>query len=128
MKQQKASAAVEVALIFPLLLACVLAIAEYGIYFVISYETEQVAYQAAKIGAMAHMERAAIAGAEANRLITELGLSGYDPEVKVSNNPPGHTEVRVTFRYTTVTGVSDLPVVSLLFPSKVDKKASYKNF
>ncbi|NTU42701.1 MAG: pilus assembly protein [Nitrospirales bacterium] len=126
MRWQRAAPAVEFAL-FPLLLAFIIAVAEYGIFFFIAYETEQVAYQAAKTGSVAQIDRSAIATAEANRLITELGLSGYEPAIKVTVNPGESTTVRISFHYTTVTGISEIPVVGILFPSSIDKTASHKN-
>lgn len=128
MNYYRAFSALRIAVVFPLLLAFAIATAEYGIYFFIAYETEQVAQQAARAGAIAREARTAIAGAEANRLITELGLSGYNPEVRIAFNPPGNTSVNISFQYTSVTGIAELPGLSLLFPSRVDKTATQPNF
>ncbi|MFA5353502.1 MAG: TadE/TadG family type IV pilus assembly protein [Thermodesulfovibrionales bacterium] len=133
MRCQKGAAAVEVAIIFPLLLAFVIAIAEYGIYFLTAYETEQVAYQAARAGYIASDDKETAANAEASRLITELGLSGYGPNVSVVVTPPNtpqgsYTQVTVGFNYQSVTGVSELPGIGLLFPSRIERTAAYQNF
>ncbi|NTU42992.1 MAG: pilus assembly protein [Nitrospirales bacterium] len=132
MRCQRGAAAVEVAIIFPLLLAFVIAIAEYGIYFLTSYETEQVAAQAARAGAVApEASRETEAAAEANRLITALGLAGYNPTVTpaVITAPSGktYTQVNVNLSYNTVTGVSSLPGIGLFFPSKIDRTSAYQN-
>ncbi len=129
MRCQKGAAAVEVAIVFPLLLAFVIAIAEYGIYFLTSYETQQVAYEAARAGSIAPLaDKATAATAEANKLITDLALSGYNPSVSVTVTDQGDTQVRVIINYSTVTGVSNLPVVGAIFPNKIEQTAAHGNF
>lgn len=129
MRCQRGAAAVEVAIIFPLLLAFVIAIAEYGIYFLTSYTTQEVAYEAARAGSIAPLDdKVTAANAKANGLITELGLSGYNPAVSVTVSEQGDTKVVVSINYQTVTGLSSLPVVGAIFPNQIVQTATNGNF
>lgn len=121
MRGERGAAAIEAAIILPILILLIIGAAEYGIYFLQSYETEQVAYEAARAGASAAGDAAAketAATTKAESLIASFGLSKKSLSVTVDTD---YTAVSLTCAYTPVTSL--VPV-----PDATNAIYTYKNY
>ena len=80
MKQsEKGSAAVEAALILPVLILIMIAIFEYGLYFLRVYIYEQAVFAGARAGAIAEEDKNTAAENEAKSVLEELGITSLPP-------------------------------------------------
>jgi Flp pilus assembly protein TadG len=109
---KKGSVAVEACLVFPILIVLVFGITEYGLYFLRSYGTEQITFEAARTGGITDGEsdvKKNAAELKAAELIVKYGLSdrGYTVTVNVSDD---YTTVTLYSPYNSLTGLMPLPV------------------
>ncbi len=117
---EKGAAAVEAALILPILLMLIIAIAEYGIFFLKSYQVQQITYEAARAGAMSSTGKAAAAEDKVTALLSAYELKDT-PTVTVDATNPDYTTVTLTLGYSSVTNY--IPV-----PGEIKSKFQYANF
>lgn len=126
---EKGSAAVEAALILPVLILIMIAIFEYGLYFLRVYIYEQAVFAGARAGAIAEIDKSTVAESEAQSVLEELGISAPLPPITVESDLPGPVPgttlitVSIDTAYTPVIGYS-----SLILPDRIYAVSSTLNY
>jgi uncharacterized membrane protein len=129
-KRERGSAAVETALVLPFVVMIVIAIAEYGYYYLTAYKYQQAVFAGARAGAIAQVGKDAVARSETLRLLGAMGIKeGHAPAVAVSSGLEGPIdgktliEVTIDSPYTPLTGYA-----GLILPKRVAATASQLNY
>ena len=127
-KNERGTAAVEAAFILPLVVLIVIALAEYGHYYLNVYRYQQAVFSGARVGAIASSGKETAARNETVRLLQEMGVQEL-PDITVDSEIPGPIEGK------TFTEVSiDTPFQPILtyaadlLPSRISVKASHLNY
>jgi len=129
---ERGSAAVEAALVFPILIMLILGIMEYGKYFYDVYRYQQAVYSGARIGAITEDEatKDAVAEEEVKRVLVNMGIAAEKiPVILVESDidmgVAGKTATRVSIDtlYTPIIGYA-----SLIMPARIYVVASQMNY
>jgi len=127
---ERGSAAVEAALVFPILMMLILGIMEYGKYFYDVYRYQQAVYAGARVGAIAVNNKDAVAEEEAKRVLAAMGISTDKMPVivvqsDVATPVGGRTATTVTIdnAYTPIIGYD-----SVIMPARINVVASQLNY
>lgn len=92
-KNEQGTAAVEAAFIFPLIILLMIALAEYGHYYLTVYKYQQAVSSGARIGAIAPNDKSTAARTETERVLGEMGIAVADiPEIDVDDEIAGPIE------------------------------------
>lgn len=138
-KNERGSAAVEAAFVFPFVLLIILVIAEYGVYFLTSYRYQQAAFTGARAGAISQVNKTTVAQNAATNLLTQMGVSQENlPTITVNIIPdtplPGKSLIEVRLArnpYVPVTGINRLgAMVGLtnIVPTSILVESSQVNY
>lgn len=127
---QRGSAAVETALLLPIMILMMVAIMEFGLYFLRFYIYEQAVFSGARAGAIAESGKNEAARTETLRVLEEMGISEASvPEISIESDEPGPvagttlTTVRINAAYTPIIGYS-----SLVLPTRIRAVSSALNY
>jgi hypothetical protein len=127
-ENEHGTAAVEAAFIFPLIILIVIALAEYGHYYLSAYRYQQAVFSGARVGAIAQSDKETVAEAETVRLLGEMGITAIPP-ITVESDIAGPIEGKTFIEVSIDTPFQ--PILSYsadLLPSRIAVKASQLNY
>ena len=130
-KSERGSAAVETALVFPIILMLTIGLMEYGKYFYDAFRYQQAVYSGARVGAIAEENKEAVAKEEIERLFVNMGVDASKvlPYVLVNVNVPtgvankSAISVRILKPYNPIIGFD-----RIVMPANIDISASELNY
>ena len=129
-RSERGSAAVEAALILPVVILIMIGIFEYGVYFLRMYMYEQAVFAGARAGAIEDVNKNSVAQSEALRVLGDLGIAAADaPAIDVQSDIPGPVagttliRVRIDTAYTPIIGYS-----SVILPARIRAVSSTLNY
>lgn len=127
-KGEHGTAAVEAAFILPLVIMIVIALAEYGHYYLSVYRYQQAVFSGARLGAIAQSDKDTVAYNETVRLLQEMGVAVI-PVITVNSEIPGPITGKTFIEVSISTPFQ--PIVSYaanLLPTQITVTASQLNY
>lgn len=129
-KSEHGTAAVEAAFIFPLVIMIVIALAEYGHYYLTVYQYQQAVFSGARVGAISMEDKVADARTAATSLLVEMGVDAADiPTIDVVPDKDGpiegktYIEVSIDTPFTPIIGF-----MADMLPTRIRVVASQLNY
>lgn len=129
-RNEHGGAAVETALILPYIILIMIAIAEFGNYFLTSYRFQQAVFTGARSGSIAQVNKAQVARNETVRMLRGMGIQEeHIPQVDVDSTLTGPVDGKTVIRVSIDTPHEPLIGISgIILPERVTATASEVNY
>ena len=128
-KDEHGTAAVEAALVLPIIILIVILLAEYGHYYLNVYRYQQAVFAGARAGALAQEDKETAALSETVQVLGDMGVTvagediSVDPDKASSVSGRSYTVVSIDTPFTPM-----VQYAQALLPARVSVKASQLNY
>lgn len=127
-KNNNGNVAIEAALILPIFLFILFGLIEYGFYFFTYHRLSEVAYECARIAAIAEENKKEVAYQRAQQLIEQFRLNNLSLHIDIDDKlkiDEVNTATQVTIEAQNYAPVTFLKII---LPDKITVKGVYLNF